>query len=682
MYQLGIDTGGTFTDFVVYDEETGRMDTFKNFSTPDDPSRSVISGVERVLNEYTITSSNIRRIVYGTTVATNALLESKGSLTGLITTHGFRDILEIRRQWRPKLFDLYYVKPEPLVPRNHRVEVGERINANGEIIQSIDMDAIRKEIKRLVDDGVKAIAVSFLFSFLNPIHEKAVEVLIQKEFSQIYVTTSYEICPEFREYERTATTTLNAYLMPITSSYLKRLRGRLEKKGIQVPLRIMQSNGGLMMAQDLERAPVNSLLSGPVGGVVGAVKLSTSLGFNHIITLDMGGTSTDICLVQDGNMELISESEINYNPVKVPQVNIHTIGAGGGSIASLFGGLLKVGPHSAGADPGPVCYARGGMNPTTTDAALQLCYIDPQYFLGGKMVLDFDTSRKVLEEKIAKPMKISVEEAADAILLIQAVNIENGIRVVSLERGHDVREFVLVGFGGATGLLVGRIADRLSIPKVVIPSSSAVFSAIGLMMSDIRRTRSRTKIMSFKDPDLKDLNSLYFELDAEVKKALANEGGAEGEIFTYWSSDIRYLGQAYEVNVPFPDDTGLINSGTIRKLQSRFHGAHLKKFGHSAENEPVEFVCHRVLGILPVKGIVLPHIKASSEPAIKGHRRIYFGKEFGMFDCPIFERERMGVGEELVGPAIIEDSITTTVVYPSQKAEVDPMGNIIMTTKC
>lgn len=679
MYQLGIDTGGTFTDFVVYNEDTGQLSTFKSLSTPDDPSRSVMSGIERALEDYKFDSSDIRRIVYGTTVATNALLESKGSQTGLITTDGFRDVLEIRRQWRPKLFDLYYVKPETLIPRNHRVEVGERLDAYGAILQSIDLQFVQKEIQRLVDDGVEAIAISFLFSFLNPVHEKAVKTLIEKDFPQIYVTSSCEICPEFREYERTATTVLNAYLMPITSSYLRKLRGSLEEKGVSVPLRIMQSNGGLMKAQDLEKAPVNSLLSGPVGGVVGSVKLTTALGFDNVITLDMGGTSTDISLVQDANLELIAESEINYNPVKVPQVNIHTIGAGGGSIATLFGGLLKVGPRSAGADPGPVCYGRGGNEATTTDAALQLHYIDPHYFLGGEMKLDFERSHHVLREKIAEPLNMSVEEAADAILKIQAVNIEHGIRAVSLEKGHDPREFILVAFGGASGLLVGRIAKRLSIPKVIVPRSGAVFSAVGLMMADIRRTRSKTKIVSFQDPDLDDLNTLYHELEDDVRQALINEGGTAEEMVLQRSCDIRYVGQAYEVNVAFPDQSGAINSDVIKELRKLFHEDHRRKFGHSAEEEAIEFVCHRVLGILPVKDLSLPVIDPTSEPALKDLRSIYFGKELGKLKCPVCERGKMSDGEELVGPAVIEDSITTTVIFPGQKAEIDAVGNIIMT---
>jgi N-methylhydantoinase A len=681
MYQMGIDTGGTFTDFVVVNEENGDLQTYKELSTPDDPCRAIMKGIQTAEEKLGVLPSQISRLVYGTTVATNAMLERKGGKTGLLTTKGFRDVLEIRRQWRPKLFDLYYIKPEPLVPRFLRLEVGERMDARGRVLQTIDLDEVREHITFMRDEGVEAIAVSFLFSFLNPSHEKIVEELITRECSQLYVSISSDICPEFREYERTATTVLNAYLMPITSKYLRRLRGRLEETGITRPLRIMQSNGGLMRARDIEEAPVNSLLSGPVGGVVGSVKLTTALGFKNIITLDMGGTSTDISLVQNGEPELIPETEISYNPIKVPQINIHTIGAGGGSIASVFGGGLKVGPQSAGADPGPVCYGRGGENPTSTDAALQMGYIDPEYFLGGQMRLDYEKSRRILERDIAKPLNMTVEEAAHAILLIQSVNIEHGIRAVSLEKGYDPRDFILVSFGGASGLLVGIVAQRLSIPRVLIPRQGPVFSAVGLLMADIRRTRSLTRIMPADEIDLKEVNGIYGELEDGVKQALINEGGSLDSMILQRSCDMRYVGQAYEVNIPFSTHSGRIGTKTIGELCSLFHNDHRKRFGHSAEEEPAEFVCFRVLGILPVREIAFPSKRDSEESPLKGQRRVYFGKDIGFVNCPIYERERIKRGSEVVGPAVIEDPATTIVLYPKHEATVDSIGNLFLKTK-
>ena len=680
MYQLGIDTGGTFTDFVLVNEENGDLQTYKELSTPNDPSRAIMRGIQTAEEKLGVSPSHISRLVYGTTVATNALLERKGAKTGLLATQGFRDVLEIRRQWRPKLFDLYYIKPEPLVPRFLRLGVGERIDARGRVLQAIDLDEVRRHMEFMMDEGVEAIAVSFLFSFLNPSHEKVVEELITREFPQLYVSISSDICPEFREYERTATTVLNAYLMPITSTYLKRLRGRLEETGFTQPLRIMQSNGGLMRARDIEGAPVNSLLSGPVGGVVGSVKLTTVLGFRSIITLDMGGTSTDISLVQNGELELITETEISYNPIKVPQVNIHTIGAGGGSIASVFGGGLKVGPQSAGADPGPVCYGRGGQNSTTTDAALQMGYIDPEYFLGGEMRLDYEKSRRILERDIAKPLNMTVEEAAHAILLIQSVNIEHGIRAVSLEKGYDPRDFILVSFGGASGLLVGIVAQRLSIPRVLIPRQGPVFSAVGLLMADIRRTRSLTRIIPADGIDLKEINGIYHDLEDEVKRALISEGGSLASMILQRSCDMRYVGQAYEVNIPFSAHSGPIDTRTIGELCSLFHNDHRKRFGHSAEEEPVEFVCFRVLGILPVREIAFPSKRDSEGSPLKGHRRVYFGRDSGFVNCPIYERERMNRGSEVAGPAVIEDPATTIVLYPKHEATVDSIGNLLLTT--
>jgi len=546
------------------------------------------------------------------------------------------------------------------------------------VLQVIDLEEVRKHIRVMNDEGVEAIAICFLFSFLNPSHERLVEELINKEFPEIYVSLSSEICPEFREYERTATTVLNAYLMPVTSKYLKKLRGHLTDTGIREAVRVMQSNGGLMKGEELEKAPVNSLLSGPVGGVVASVNLSTKLGFRNIITLDMGGTSTDISLVQNAELELIGESEISYNPVKVPQVNINTIGAGGGSIASVFGGGLKVGPQSAGADPGPVCYGRGGERPTTTDAALQLGYIDPLYFLGGEIKLDYEKSRRVLEKEIAQPLNMAVEEAAHAALLIQSVNIENGIRAVSLEKGYDPREFTLVSFGGASGLLVGSVAQQLSIPKVLIPNKGSVFSAVGLLMADIRRTRSMTRITPAENVDLTVVNEVFEKLEDEVKEALVREGGVLNNTTIQKSCDLRYIGQAYEVNVPFPEYSGTIDAGVIDETCARFHGEHRKRFGHAAEEEPVEFVCFRVLGILPVREISFPQGKDLRKTALKGQRSAYFGKEVGFVDCSVYERENMSVDCQIQGPAIIEDPATTIVVYPGHTAAVDDLGNAVL----
>jgi N-methylhydantoinase A len=681
MYQIGIDTGGTFTDFVLMDEETGELFTYKELSTPEDPSIAVMNGMRTAETQYGISASQVNRIVYGTTVATNAILERKGAKTGLLTTKGFRDVLEIRRQWRPKLFDLYYIKPDPLVPRYLRLEVEERIDAKGKIVKDVHSEEVRQHLHRLMTEGAEAIAVSFLFSFLNPFHERMVEGMIKKEFPELLVSISSNICPEIREYERTATTVLNAYLMPITSKYLKNLRGRLKEAGLTSPLRIMQSNGGLMRAEDIEEAPVNTLLSGPVGGVVGGVKIAKALGLKNIITIDMGGTSTDISLIQDGNVELITEAEIAYTPVKVPQVNINTIGAGGGSIVSLFGQGLKVGPQSAGANPGPICYGRGGRKPTSTDAALQLGYIDPNYFLGGRMRLDYDNSRRILDLEIAKPLGMSVEETSHAILLVQSANIESGIRAVSLEKGYDPREFTLVSFGGASALLMGMVAQQLSIPKVLIPQQASVFSAFGLLMADIRRTRSLTRIMPAKDMDVNEVDGIYSHLEGDIKQALILEGGLIDHAIFQKSCDMRYIGQAYEINVPFPEYSGTIGKQTIEELCDLFHVHQRKRFGHAAEEEPVELVCFRVLGILPMKEMQFLPKKEFRRFPLKGHRLAYFGKGKGFLDCPIYERDWMDLGFQVAGPAIIEDPISTIVIYPGHQGEMDGLGNIRLDIK-
>jgi N-methylhydantoinase A len=677
MYQIGIDTGGTFTDFVVLKEETGELLTFKEPSSPEDPSIAVMRGLHGLKEQYDIQPLQISRIVYGTTVATNAVLEQKGAKTGLLTTKGFRDVLEIRRQWRPRLFDLYYIKPAPLVPRYLRLEVEERIDSKGRILKRLQLDEIKNHLKKFIAEGVEAVAVSFLFSFLNPLHEMEVEDFIKREFPQMFVSISFDVCPEFREYERTATTVLNAYLMPIMSKYVKNLISHLKEYGLACPLRIMQSNGGLMRAENIERTPINTLLSGPVGGVVGGVKIAQVLGLKNIITIDMGGTSTDISLIQDGQVELTTEAEIAYNPVKIPQVNINTIGAGGGSIVSLFGKGIKVGPQSAGAYPGPVCYGRGGYRPTFTDAALKLGYLDPNYFLGGRIKLDFKSSCQILEQEIAKPLGMTSEEAAFAILLVQSANIESGIRAVSVEKGYDPREFTLISFGGASALIIGMIAEQLSIPKVLIPRWASVFSALGLLMADIRRTRSLTRIMAAKELNLKEVEEIYRRLEEEVKESLFLEGGNLDQIIIQKSCDMRYIGQAYEINIPLPTSSELISKETIEELCHLFHVYHRKRFGHSAEEEPVELVCFRVLGILPIKGIKFFPLKRDKKGLpLKGYRPAYFGKENGYLECPIFEWSEMDLDLKVKGPAIIEDPITTIVVYPGNQAEIDEFGNI------
>jgi len=683
MYELGIDTGGTFTDFVLRNEDEGTLHIYKELSTPGDPSVAVIRGIETAERRYGVKVSEIRRLMYGTTVATNAVLERKGAKVGLLTTEGFRDVLEIRRQWRPRLFDLYYVKPEPLVPRHLRLEVAERIDRQGQVLKPICIEEVLESVKKLNAAGVEAVAVSFLFSFLNSVHEKMVADLISREFPQISVSISSRICPEMREYERTATTVLNAYLMPIMSRFLRNLRKKLEGKHLSSPVRIMQSNGGLIRSEDLEEFPINTLLSGPVGGVVASVKLAGSLGLANIITIDMGGTSTDISLIQNGEIKLIPQSEIAYQPVKVPQVDIKTIGAGGGSIIQLFGMGLKVGPQSAGAYPGPASYGRGGEYPTLTDAALVLGYIDPDYFLGGEMKLEKAMADSVMRAKIADPLGMSTEEASYAAFLLQSVNIVGGIRAVSLERGYDPRDFVLVSYGGASGLIVGLIAPQLSIDRVLVPRYTGVFSALGLLMADIRCTRTITRILPICGISSADMEEIFQELEGEVRKALRVEVGAEQDIRMERSCDMRYIGQAYEINVPFPDFLG--SSGTpatlvMESLCHQFHSLHEKGFGHSARGEPVEIVCFRVVGVVPGKEIELSRGRFLSTCSPKGHRKSYFGKERGFLDCSVYEWGEIVPGFLIRGPAIIEDPVTTVIVYPGQHAELDRLGNLMLHT--
>ena len=494
----------------------------------------------------------MERFIFGTTVATNAILERKGGRTALIATRGTRDVLEIQRQWRHRLFDLALRRPDPLVPRRWRLEADERVAADGAAVAPLTDAEARRVAAEAAALGVESVAVVLLFSFLAPAHERRIRDALAREAPGLHVSLSSEVCPEFREYERTCTTVMNAYVMPKVHGLVARLDAELSSAGLAAPLRIMQSNGGLMSSAQARAQPARTLLSGPAGGVVGAVAVASGAGLRDVITMDMGGTSLDISLVRDGRVGLSAEGRVGGFPVKIPQVDTHTIGAGGGSLARVFRGTLKVGPESAGAEPGPACYGRGGTEPTSTDAAVVLGLIDPAYFLGGEVALDADAARRAIRDRVGRPLDLDDGEAALAVVRVQVAGMVSGIRAVSVEQGLDPREFALLPFGGAGALYAGLIAEEMGIARLLVPVHPSVLSALGMLMTDVKDTRVLTRIVAATDADGAAIERTYRDLEAELAAALAGDGIAPDRLRLERSCDMRYHGQAYEVNVPAP----------------------------------------------------------------------------------------------------------------------------------
>jgi len=669
---LAIDTGGTFTDFVL--SEKGRdILTFKVPSTPKAPASAVLDGLERLSSEYGFSSSSVDGIVFGTTIATNAIIERKGAHTALLTTRGARDVLEIQRLWRPRLFDLYIQKIPPLVPRRWRYEVNERVGADGQIVEALDADSTLDLLERLQTENFDAVAVCLLFSFLHPEHEETLKKHLQESLPGVDLSISSEVSPQFREYERTSTTVVNAYVMPPIRRLVDQLETGIEKLAFRASLQVMQSNGGLMGTEETRRFPVRTLLSGPAGGVVGAVEIAKSSGLDNVIAMDMGGTSLDISLCQNRELVLTTEGGIAGFPVQVPQVDVHTIGAGGGSIAEVVRGGLKVGPDSAGADPGPACYGQGGERPTSTDAAVILGMIDTDYFAGGDMRLKADLAFSAMERHVAAPLGLSVAEAAAAVVRVQVANMVNGIRAVSVERGLDARGFTLIPFGGAGGLYAGLVAEEMGISQILFPVHSSVLSALGMLMTGLKYTSSRT-LLTFENDAHSDLFKRVFdELTAEVHGLMRNEGIEPESVSLTLHCDARYRGQAYEIPVQCepPFDTS--------RIVQDFHDQHRVTYGHSDPGESVEFVTFHVVAVESGSRFSLLRIKDNAGRKEPGrHRSLFFGVRY--VDVPVYARNQLVSGQKLDGPAVVEEKTTTTIIYPGHSAIRDEFGNLLVTT--
>ena len=685
-YRVTVDTGGTFSDFVFFNEETGEIAITKVPSTPKEPFQAVMNGVKELIDRG-VAAKDVSFFSHGTTVGTNALLEEKGARTGLLVTEGFRGIYEVMEQTRgygPATYDLFFEKPRLLAPPYYTEEIPERVDFRGNALKPIDVEAAREAIKRLKKKGVESVAVCFLFSFLNPDHELKIKELFAREFPEARLSLSYEVLPQIREFYRLSTTVINAYIQPVMSSYLSRLESRMRELGVATPkLYIMQSNGGVSTFKGSAEKPVATVLSGPAGAVIASMGTCERVGINNVITFDMGGTSCDVALIHHGNPVITTQGKISMRPISLPMLDIHTVSAGGGTIARIDAvGGLQVGPDSAGADPGPVSYDGGGQEITVTDANIVTGVLDPDQFLGGRMKLNKAKAERLLEDKIAKPLKLNLLEAADGVIKIINVKMEEAIKAVSSARGYDIRDFTLVAFGGGGPMHAGRMALDLGIPSVLVPLTPGVHSALGLLMSDVKHDYVRSKLVSLDDLDLAEINQLFDQLIDRAKADLHGEGFHDDEIKIEPYLDLRYAGQGYELTVPCtmpplkPED--------LKLMRQRFDTMHEQNSGHKAETEPVELVSLRLisLGLVPQAKLLPGKVTGRKvEEAKTGERKVFFGKEHGTLSTQIYARDLLELGHKLSGPAIVEQLDTTTVIQPEQEAAVDEYRNIIIREK-
>ncbi|MFQ6016053.1 MAG: hydantoinase/oxoprolinase family protein, partial [Anaerolineae bacterium] len=657
---------------------------FKDLSTPEDPSVGVFNVLRKAASYYGLSlrefMPQIELLVLGTTVATNTMLQYNGANTGLITTKGFRDSLEMRRGFKEDIWDLSLRRPPMIVPRYRRLGVRERLNYRGEVITPLDEEEARRIVRQMKEMDVESIAVCLLFSYVNDAHERRVKEIIQEEYRQAYVSTSSEVLRQVREYERTSTTVVNAYLAPVVSRYLANLQEALKREGLRCEFLITQSNGGVMTVGFASEHAVNAVLSGPSAGAIGGMFFAQTLGLPNLIVVDMGGTSFDVTLIQDGRYELTTEGQIAGYRVALPVIDIHTIGAGGGSIARLDeGGLLKVGPQSAGAVPGPVCYGQGGTEPTVTDANLVLGYLNPDFFLGGEITLVPEAAHAAIKEKIADPLGLDPVEAAHGIYKLTNSNMADAIRVMSIQKGHDPREFTLIAAGGAGPAHAARLAQEVGIPRVIVPKVASVFCALGMLESDLKHDYVYTFWDRLSTLDLDKLNAEFERLEAEGREALQAEGAAPQDICIERSMDMRYIGQHHEVTVEVP--THHLEPDDVLEIGRRFHQAHQRLYLYNEPQTDVETVNIRLMAIgLVPKTEIAPLSKdgADASDAIKGCRPVYFEETGGFTDTPVYDGNRLRPGNSFSGPAIVEEVTTTAVVLPGNKARLDDLGNLII----
>lgn len=671
---IGVDVGGTFTDLFAFDPASSRIEVHKVPSTPADPSRAIVSGLEGLRDRYGVDLSAMERFAHGTTVATNALIQRRGGRLALITTKGFRDLLEIGRQIRPHVYDIQTDFPPPLVPRERRFEAAERIGSKGEVLLGLTEAETARVAAEVAASGVEGVAICLLFSFLNPMHEHRLADAIQRACPGLLVSTSSEVQPEFREYERMSTTVLNAYLQPQVTRYMERLGGAVRALSAGATVGINQSSGGLMSIERASKFPVRTALSGPAAGVVGAAHVARLSGHPDVITFDMGGTSTDVCLVRDAKAAMTFGREVAGFPVRLPAIDIHTIGAGGGSIAR-FGpdGLLKVGPESAGADPGPACYGKGGREPTVSDANVVLGRL-PTELLGGDMRLDKAAAATAIAP-VAERLGIAIEAAALGIVRIVNANMMRAIRAVSIERGHDPRPFVLMPFGGAGALHAVDLASELGMKALLVPPSPGILCAQGLVVADLKESF----VATCRTPLDQDLTRVGRELDRlrdQARDWWRAERVAAGEAASGLVVDMRYIGQNYELGVAVPEASAetLPSRETLREL---FLEAHERSYGHHDPVAPIEIVNLRLTAIGRLPDMHAPTAAGTASASPRSRRPVWFHAEAPVA-AEIWWRPDLAPGATVAGPAIIEQLDATTPVPPGYAAHVDNGLNLVI----
>ena len=679
MWRIGVDSGGTFTDVCLFDDATGRVAVWKVSSTPSDPSDGIARGVEEGLHDVGAVAADIDYFGHGTTVATNALIQHRGVKTGLITTGGFRDLLEIGRQKRPDLYDMQADKPPVLVLRDLRLEVPERMRHDGTVETPLDEDAFRNAVRTLRAAGVEAVAVCFLYGFVSTEHESAAARILAEEFPDAFASISHQVAPEFREFERLSTTVVNAYLGPVMRRYIGRLAERLTGLGVTATPHLTQSNGGVIGFGQAARLPVRTVLSGPSTGVVGAQAIGRAVGIEELITFDMGGTSTDVALLANGQCRLTGEAMVHGYPIKASMLDIHTVGAGGGSIAFIdSGGLLKVGPRSAGADPGPVCYGRGNDEATVTDANVVLGTLNPSFLLGGRMPVRRDLAVAAID-RLASALGMERMATAAGIISVVTANMARAIRVISVQRGYDPRDYALMAFGGAGPLHAARLARELDISRILVPRNPGILCAMGLLLTDLRADFAVTRLSLLAPSALPGVRDSFSELDAMAAEWFAAEGIPAPDRRTARTVDMRYAGQNYELPIVLPD--GEIGPDTLLALADCFADAHRRMYGFIAEEDPVQLVTFRVeaSGVVPKATFeAQPDAGPDASVAIVSSREVWMSETGGFAACSVYDRNRLRAGNRFAGPAIVEQMDATTVVPPGWVARVEPFLNVIL----
>ena len=689
--RVGVDIGGTFTDVVLLDED-GTVHTRKLLTTPGEYGRAVVDGAGGLLEGLGLGADRLGEIVHGTTVATNAILEQQGAPTGLLTTRGFRDVLEIRRIRSPELYNLFYEKPPPLVPRRHRLEVDERIDHTGTVVHPLDLDTAERALERLAADGIGSVAVAFLNAYANPAHEQAVGELARRRFPDLEISLSSDVLPEIREYERTSTTVINAYLRPIVRRYLQDLIDDLERIGSRAPLLVMQSNGGVMPAAAAQERPIHIVESGPAAGVIASRSLARRLGLPNVLTFDMGGTTAKASIVENGELSRTPEYEVGGGisltsrlikgggyALRVPVIDIAEVGAGGGSVVWIdSGGSLQVGPRSAGARPGPIAYGQGGTEPTVSDANIVLGYLNPDYLVGGDLPIDAEAARRALRDRIAAPLGIEAEAAAYGVHLVANSNMIRAVRAVSSQRGRDPRGFALFAFGGSGPVHAVELARSLEMRRVLVPPSPGLFSAFGLLFAEVEHHYVRTYFCRTDRLDLADLDRVLGEMEREARETLAAEGYVDGRVTARWQADLRYSGQSFELTVPLESRT--VDPTAVEHLREAFGQEHERTYGHrGGPGQPVDLVNLRLVAAgLPDRPRAPSNTRLGTvqRTTARADRRAYFSPA-GLLDTPVLDRPDLA-GRPQQGPLIVEEYDATTVVPPGCTASLDDWSNIVI----